>query len=153
MDPSALLARLERIVEASKVGILTTVDSSGYPRSRWMTPTVVRGRPGFLYAVTSPDSVKAADMRERPKVQWFFQSKVLDEIFNVWGTATLVDNPQAKAEVLEAIGPNLQIFWRVNPDAKNLVVVETSVQELSCFYPMKGEREGASFGGGRGGLQ
>ena len=39
MDSKELLAGLERIVEASKVGVFTTVGADGFPRSRWMTPT------------------------------------------------------------------------------------------------------------------
>ncbi len=143
MDFNELLGRLDRLVEASKVGILTTVDADGYPRSRWMTPVVLRGRKGFLYVATAPDSGKAAHIRAKPGVEWFFQSRVLDEVLSVIGTATLVDDPQAKAEVLEAIGPNLQIFWRVNPDAKNIIVVETEIKELSCFFPMRNERHRA----------
>ena len=146
MEFPELFARLERLVEASKVGILTTMDAERYPQSRWMTPVVVRGRPGYVYAVTAPDSSKAAQIREHPKVEWFFQSKILDEVLSASGDAVLVNDPQAKAEVLEAIGPNLQIFWRVNPNAKNLVIVETEIQKLSCFYPMRNERHSAVRG-------
>lgn len=146
MDYAELYARFERLVEASRVGILTTVDEAGFPRSRWMTPAFLRGRPGCLYAVTAPDSFKAAALRAHPKVEWFVQSKALDEVFSVLGEAHLIDDPQAKAEVQEAIGPNLQIFWRVNPNARNLTVVETVIGELSCFYPMRNERHRAARG-------
>ncbi|HCM25280.1 MAG TPA: pyridoxamine 5'-phosphate oxidase [Treponema sp.] len=141
MDQRDSLGRLERLVEASKVGILTTVDADGFPRSRWMTPAILRGRSGTIYAVTAPDSAKCAHIRKSARVEWFLQSRILDEVISVIGTASLIDNPQAKAEVLESIGPNLQIFWRTNPDARNLVVVETVLEEISVFYPMENRRE------------
>ncbi len=140
MDTVELLNTLERLLSASKVGVFTTVDAEGFPRSRWMTPALMKGRPGFLYAITAPDSAKAKHIAGHPQVEWTFQSKVLNEVLSVFGTASLVMEPQAKAEVLEAIGPNLQIFWRVNPNSKNWVVVETAIKELTCFYPMRNER-------------
>jgi len=146
MDYAELYARLGRLLESSRVGVLTTVSADGYPYSRWMTPVELPGRSGFLYAVTAPDSLKAAHIRDRPKIEWFFQSKTLDEVTSVRGEAFIVDEPQAKAEVLEAIGPRLQIFWRVNPNAGNLVVLETPVDELSCFFPMRNERHRAVRG-------
>lgn len=105
-----------------------------------MTPTLLAGSKGRVYAVSSPDSGKVAQIRANPKVQWFFQSKVLDEVASASGLASLVDDPAFKARVLEAIGPNLQIFWRTNPDARKLVVVETVVKEVSVFSALTGER-------------
>lgn len=140
MDAVEMIGKVEQLLLASKVGILTTVDADGYPRSRWMTPAMLKGRPNFIYAVTAPSSAKAAHIRTHPKVEWTFQSKVLNEVLSVIGTASLVADPQAKAEVLEAIGPNLQIFWRVNEDSKNIVVLETEIQQVSCFYPMRNEK-------------
>jgi general stress protein 26 len=146
MDYSELFGRLERLLDSARVGVLSTVDERGFPRSRWMTPVVLRGRPGYLYSLTAPDSPKAEHIRAHPLVEWFFQSKLLDEIFTLSGDARLIDDPQAKAEVQEAIGPNLQIFWRVNPDARNFAVIETEIREISCFFPMRNERHRAVRG-------
>ncbi len=146
MEYSELYSRLERLLDAAGVGVLVTVGTDGYPRSRWMTPSFAKGRPGFLYAVTAADSTKTRHVRERPTVEWTFQSNSLDEILSVRGRVRLIDDPQAKAEAIEAIGPRLQIFWRTNPNAKNLVVVETEIEEISSFFPMKNERHSASRG-------
>jgi hypothetical protein len=70
----------------------------------------------------------------------------LDEVISVSGEALLIDDPQAKAEVQEAIGPNLRIFWTVNPKAGNLSVVETEIRELSCFLPLRNESHRATRG-------
>lgn len=146
MNADELIRRMERLVSASKVAMLTTIDDKGFPRSRWMTPTLLKGRPGFIYAVTSPKSEKATQIGKNAKVEWTFQSTVLDEILSAVGATTLVDDPQFKAEVLEAIGPNLSIFWRVNPDSRNLIVVETAISEITCFFPMRNERHRSDVG-------
>ena len=145
MNAEELLARLERLLGTAKVGMFTTVDAMGFPHNRWMTPALVRGRGGYIYAVTAPDSNKAEHIRSHSQVAWTVQSTVLDEVFTTYGTASLIQDPHTTAEVLEAIGPNLAIFWRVNPNSRNLVVVETAIKEISCFFPMRNERHSAGL--------
>ena len=140
MDAPDLVGNLERLIRVTKVGLFTSVDPEGYPHSRWMTPTVLKGRPGYLYAITAPDSPKAKQVKDHGKVEWTFQSTVLNEIYTLHGLVRLITDPQIKAEVIETIGPNLRIFWRVNRDSKNSVVLETEIEQISVFYPMKNER-------------
>lgn len=140
MDAPDLVGNLERLVRVTKVGLFTSVDHEGYPHSRWMTPTVLKDRSGYLYAITAPDSPKAKQVEDHGRVEWTFQSTVLNEIFTLNGQVRLIMDAQIKAEVIEAIGPNLQIFWRVNQDSKNFVVLETEIEQISVFYPMKNER-------------
>jgi pyridoxamine 5'-phosphate oxidase len=146
MDAEELFARLERLLGTAKVGLLTTVDGAGFPRSRWMTPTLLRGRNGYIYAVTAPDSQKADHIRTRPEVEWTIQSTVLDEVITATGKAVILQDPHTTAEVLESIGPNLAVFWRVNPNSRNLVVVETELKGISCFFPIRNERNSAELG-------
>ncbi len=143
MDAEELLARLERLLGTVKVGILTTVDEGGFPRSRWMTPAVLKGLGGNIYSVTAPDSHKAAHIRERAQVEWTLQGTALDEVITVIGEASLLQEPRMTAEVLEEIGPNLAVFWRANPDSRNLVVIETAIREITCFLPIRNERHTA----------
>ena len=71
------------------------------------------------------------------KVQWSFQSPTLREIVQLRGRAAVLSNPGLKAEVLEALGPNLAIFWRINPDPAKLVVIETVIEKAKLFRPME----------------
>jgi general stress protein 26 len=135
-----MFRRLDRILENSRVGILTTVDERGYPHSRWMTPTLVPGREGYIYAVTSPSFQKTLEIVKHPQVGWIFQSKSLDEIVTSGGRITIIDNPSLKSEVQEALGTNLTVFWRVNPNEKDLVVLETTVEEMTYFNPIRNEK-------------
>jgi general stress protein 26 len=140
MDLKEMFSKLDRLLGDSRTGILTTVDKRGYPRSRWMTPALVPGREGNIYGVTSPTFEKALEIIHHPEVSWLFQSKALDEILTASGKITLINNPALKSEVLEALGRNLAVFWRVNPNEKDLVVLETQVEEMTYFKPMKNVR-------------
>jgi len=144
MDTRSMLAVLDRILDDSKVAVLATVDNEGRPRMRWMTPATKRGREGALYAVTAPEFAKVVEVTRHPQVEWMFQSKTLDEIVTVRGSMQVLDHPRTKAEVLEAIGGNLGIFWRINHDASDLVVLETTIEEIVYFKPLTGERTATS---------
>ncbi|MFW6214657.1 MAG: pyridoxamine 5'-phosphate oxidase family protein [Alkalispirochaetaceae bacterium] len=137
---------LEQVLESSHTGVLTTIDSAGRPRSRWMSPTVVRGRTGFLYTLTSPEFEKVEELNHNSSVTWLLQTKSLDKVLEVVGKAQVIDNPALKSEVLEAIGGHLTTFWRVNPDATQLVVVETVIEEMTIFEPMKATKERIQIG-------
>jgi general stress protein 26 len=150
MDSRSMLDALERVLEASKIAVLATVDPDGAPHMRWMTPAVVRGREGFLYAVTSPEFEKTGQIDGNPRVQWMLQSKSLDEIVTTRGTMGIIDNPSVKAEVLEAIGGHLSTFWKMNPDESKMVVLETILEDIKYVKPVTGERHEIKLGGGNG---
>ena len=150
MDSREMLEALERLLDNSRTAVLTTVDEDGRPRSRWMTPSLVRGRDGFLYAVTSPEFGKANQISGNPKVEWMVQSRSLDEIMNLQGYINVIDNPSVKAEVLEAIGRNLGTFWKLNPDETKMVVLETVIEKVTHFKPVSGQKNTITFGEAHG---
>jgi len=146
MDNRSMLDALERVLSNSKVAVLATAGEDGRPSVRWMTPALVRGREGYIYAVTSPSFAKAREVGANANVQWMLQTKSLNEILNVSGEMQIVDNPAAKAEVLEALGGNLGTFWKVNPDETNLVVLETRITAATLFSPLTGDRQTYTVG-------
>lgn len=150
MDSRAILGILEQVLETSKIAILATVDSDGCPHMRWMTPGLVRGREGYLYAVTSPEFAKARDVAGQPRVQWMIQSKGLDRVVTACGTMTLLDNPSVKAEVLESIGGHLGTFWKMNTDPQKIVVLETRLERVSYLNAISGERRSVELGASNG---
>lgn len=145
MTKSAFMQELEDLLEEAKTAILATVDKESRPSMRWMTPTIVRGRTGAIYAVTSKTFAKSEHLSGNPQVQWMLQSRVLDKVINVEGKVNVIENSAMKAEVLEAIGPRLPVFWRMNLDPENLVVLETILNKGKLFHPMKGKSETVSF--------
>ena len=150
VDTRAMFSAMEQVLEKSRIAVLATVDADGRPHLRWMTPAVVRGREGFLYSVTSPDFHKAIEAAANPSVEWLIQTKSLDEVMTVRGRMSIVDNAASKAEVLEAIGGNLGVFWKLNPDESKLVVLETAIDEIVRLRPTTGERTAVKIGGSDG---
>ena len=140
MTKTDILGAVDAIIEEAQVGVLATVGPDGRPAMRWMTPTTVRGRPGYLYALTSPLFRKMRHLENQDAVEWMFQTPELNRIVSVRGRISVIDNPQLKSEVLESIGRRLEVFWRVN-DKMEFIVLETAIEEVSVFQPMKQTRD------------
>jgi general stress protein 26 len=140
MDKRQLMNRVEEILEDAKAAVLTTVDEEGRPQVRWMTPTVLKGREGFLYTVTTPKTRKLVNLEGQPVVEWMIQTRALTEVVNLRGIMREVDNPALKAEVLEEVGARLTVFWKINPEKTDFVITETMIGEASYFKPMKAEK-------------
>ena len=140
MEGHEILRRTEELLGIVKVGILATVDKDGAPHMRWITPAFVHGRKGYLYAVTSTAFEKSVHIESNPHVEWMFQTRSLDTVANLKGNMGKIDNPSLKAEVFEALGRNMQIFWRVNPKEGDVLVLETELSEIMLFSPMTGEK-------------
>ncbi|WP_028972462.1 pyridoxamine 5'-phosphate oxidase family protein [Spirochaeta cellobiosiphila] len=145
MNVSEILDKLDFVIDDSNVGVLTTVDADGNPKARWMTPSLLRNREGFLYAVTSPKFKKATQIEANPKVHWLIQTKALDKVVSIKGTVNLIDNPSYKAEVLTEIGSRLGMFWKLNQNADEMVVLETVIEEAEYFEPLGGVRAKVDF--------
>lgn len=138
MKQQDFLEKLSAILDESRTGVLTTVDVEGRPHARWMTPALLKGRGGALYCVTSPRSDKAADLGVNPEAEWLIQTPTLNEIVIARGPVNTIDNPALRTELLDVIGRRLTVFWRVNPQAVDLVVLETVIREGEYFRPMAG---------------
>ncbi len=127
---------LRSLIDTVRVGLLSTVGQDGQPHARWMTAATLPGDHGYIYCVTGNGSLKVADIEKNSAVVWSFQSPGLDEVVTVEGRVMPLDNPELKAQVLEALGQDLQVFWRVQPDPKKLVVLETAIDRVRLFRPM-----------------
>ncbi len=145
MTTNEIMMKIRNVLDDAKTGVLSTVDNNGYPRMRWMTPVVLDEWPNTLYAVTSPGSAKTVALRQDPRVSWLLQRRALDEIIEIKGRVNLVDNPSLKAAIMEAVGRRLTVFWKINPGT-DAVVLETVIDSVSWFSPMKNQRETVQFG-------
>jgi len=145
MDRREVMGRVTAIIDAHGTGLLATVDEDGSPRVRWLTPAVLRERPGAVYAITAPHFAKVAQVRAHPRVEWMFQTPTLDEVISLRGLINVVENPSLRAEVLESLGQRLQTFWKLAHDARDLVVLETVVEEATRFLPMAGRKDVVRF--------
>jgi general stress protein 26 len=132
MTQSEFLNQLERIIEESKTGILITVDSQNRPSGRWITPAVLKSRPGAVYTFSTPDAPKVGDIRANGSVEWMIQNAALTEITNTRGIARILDNPALKNELMEVLAARLQTFWKVNIDQIEFIIIETKIQQ-GCY--------------------
>jgi general stress protein 26 len=132
---------LEMILNEAHAAILATSDGQGRPRMRWMTPALIPGRSGAVFAVTSRGFTKVNQLSAHSEVEWLFQTPVLDTIVTLRGKINLVDNPSLLAEVLEALGPYMRSFWKLQGGERELLVLETIIEEAIYYKPMKGLKE------------
>ncbi len=144
MTVQEMMKKIGEILENSKTGLLATIDETGQPNLRWMTPSIVREWPEALFAVTSPNSAKIKQLKDNNKVSWSIQSKTLDQIVHIKGTINIVDNPSLKAQITEAIGMKLSMFWYINTST-DFIILETDIAEARWFSPMKGLSETVVF--------
>lgn len=145
MDPREVMDRVAAILDAHGTGLLATTDAEGAPHVRWLTPAVLRDRPGAIYALTAPRFAKVAEVRARPRVEWMFQVPTLAEIVTVRGRMSVVDNPSLRQEVLEAVGPRLRTFFQLARDGRDLVVLETAIEEAVHYLPLDGRKTVVRF--------
>lgn len=145
MTKHEMMNKIDAILTEAKSAVLATVDAKGRPHARWMTPVVLREWQGILLAVTSPDFHKILQLESNNKVEWLIQTRALDKIVNVRGGINVIDNPSMKAQVMEAVGKHLNIFWRVNTESTDFVILETVIEEAAYYEPMKGNREIVRF--------
>ena len=129
---------LRALIDTARIGMLSTVGNDGFPHLRWMTVATLQGQKDFIYCVSGIGSTKVADIEGSDKVAWSFQSVTLDRIVKVAGRARVITIPELKAQVLEALGRNLDLFWRIDPDPGRLVVIETAIERLSLYRPAEG---------------
>jgi general stress protein 26 len=145
MTKSELTDKLESILRDAKTGILATVDADGNPRMRWMTPHLMDGHANMLYSITSPLFTKIDDLNKSPYVQWMIQTRDLREVITLRGRISIIDNPSFKAQMIEKIGSKLTVFWKLNKETTDWVVLETVINEAVYFSPMKGIKETVEF--------
>lgn len=134
MEP---IAALSSLLENSKVGMLATSGPEGQPHLRWVTAAMLKGEHRYLYCVTMSGTRKARDIGDNDRVAWSFQTPSLDTIVGVSGRARILDLPELKAQVLEALGRDLTTFWRINTNPKNLVVIESTIDDIRLYRPME----------------
>lgn len=145
MTPQELINRVEFILDDAKAGILSTIDSDGNPHMRWLTPIVLKQRPGCIYAVTTPGSTKTIQIESKPNVEWMLQTRGITEVINLKGVITAVDNPALKSEVFDSLGSRLTVFWKANPDKDEFIVLETAIEQATYFKPMKALKQIINF--------
>ena len=127
MTQKELMDSVESILRSVRAAVLTTVDQNGWPRARWMVPTLLPGHDGALYAVTSPRFGKVHDLQRHPEAEWMVQTLSLNQVINLKGRINILDTPTLKARIMEAIGNRLHAYWKLSSDETDFLLLETIV--------------------------
>jgi len=146
MDSKELMRKARIILEDSKTAVFATSDKSGVPHMRWMTPAILKDSPETIYAVTSPRFGKIIQLESQPEAEWMIQAKDLREIINLKCKTNIIDNPSLKSQIIEAIGKQLENFWKINMGKNEFVALETIVYEGVYYVPLSGRKEIVIFG-------
>ncbi len=145
MNCCELVNRTEEILEDARAGVMACVDDEGRPTLRWMTPAFLDGYEGVLFSVAAPESTKICHIKDKCHVEWMIQNPSLTEVVNLRGYVNILDNPSIKCQVMEKLARRLTVFWKVNLEETDFVVLETVIEEGEYFRPMKGIRETIKF--------
>jgi general stress protein 26 len=137
MKQGELMYMVEEILKEANAGILSTIDEKGKARMRWMTPVLLPGRKDAVYSVTAKNSEKVNHITRNPEVEWMIQTRSLDKIITLRGKVSVLEHPSLKNEILEAVGNRLTMFWKINEDLDDFVVLETQIDSGGLFLPMK----------------
>lgn len=145
MNKDDLLHKFQQALEDSPMALLATVTADGFPAMRYMTPATIRGRSGYLYAITAAAFPKVNDLTKNPQVSWLLTSPKTREIFSFRGRIALVEDPRFKSELLEELGRGLETFWKLNDDPSDLIVLETQLLSGEYFNPKTAEKYQSNF--------
>lgn len=133
MEYTETLRVVERALDKSPVATFLTVDGDGRPRGRWMVPALIRGETGVLHALSSQSFAKIDQLRHDARATWLIDTRAELGLVEILGLATVDTTPGLLANVLEALGPRMSSFWRAKPSDDELVVIETTIEEVSWF--------------------
>ncbi len=147
MHKHEVMGLVDTIIEENRVAVLATVDNSGVPHIRWMTPGCIHERPGTIFMVSASSLSKVEQIQNNPNAEIMVQSRALDKIINIRGKINLLNNPSICAETLECIGRNLHTFWNLNQPENELVVLELVIEKAVVYLPQKGSRIAVDFSG------
>lgn len=138
MEYHEILSAVRALIDEVKFGILATVDADGAVWQRWMSPVIIPRMPDSLFCVSSLKFRKISQIEAHAKVSWIFQTPSLERIATLWGTASIMHEPMLSAEVMEAIGPRLRVFWKYSENPSDMAVIETRIEEFEYFVPLRG---------------
>lgn len=145
MNKQEIMIEVGEILAKTKTAILATADQEGRPHMRWMSPALLPDNNQALYAVTHPGAPKLQEIRSGQSVEWMFQPRTLDTVVTLSGRINIIENPSLNAQLMETLARRLNVFWKVNHDETDFVVLETIIEEATWFKPMQGKYEKVKF--------
>jgi general stress protein 26 len=137
-DREQVISMAKQLLKGNNPGILSTVDQSGFPQSRWMATMSFDDFPD-LYTLTSATSRKVAQIQEHPIVHWMFSNQDLSFIVNLTGTAEIyLREADAMKRIWGQIADKSRAYFLEDSvKAPGFVVIHTKVEVIECTIPRK----------------
>ena len=141
LDPNNRDQRISmarQLLKGGNPGILSTIDRSGFPQSRWMATMSFDDFPD-LYTLTSATSRKVAHIQEHPTVHWMFSNQDLSFIVNLTGKAEIYLHEAAEMERIWRQVADKSRAYFLGDSAKDsgFVMIHTKVETIECTIPRK----------------
>jgi general stress protein 26 len=137
-DREEIVSTARRLLRGGNAGILSTIDESGSPQSRWMATMSFDDFPD-LYTLTSATSRKVAQIKNNPLVHWIFSNEDLSFIVNLTGTAEIyLHEAEAMKRIWRQIVDKSRAFFLGDSvKGPGFVVIHTKVAKVECTIPKK----------------
>jgi len=125
----SLLTYARMIIDSSDSRVLITVDETGKPRARTMSPFTPEEN-WVIWLGTFPTSRKVEQIKSNPNVVVFYYDSKSFSYVNISGTARLVNDPDLKAKYWK------EGWKRYYPDRdKDYILVEVNPERLEvCSF-------------------
>ena len=141
LDPKSreeIVSTARSLLTGGNAGILSTIDESGSPQSRWMATMSFDDFPD-LYTLTSATSRKVAQIKNNPLVHWMFSNEDLSFIVNLAGTAEVyLHEAEAMKRIWRQIVDKSRAFFLGDSvKGPGFVVIHTKVVRVECTIPKK----------------
>jgi general stress protein 26 len=133
-----IISMAGQLLKGDNPGILSTVDQSGFPQSRWMATMSFHDFPD-LYTLTSARSRKVAQIQEHPIVHWMFSNHDLSFIVNLTGRAEIyLHEAEAMKRIWRQIADKSRAYFLGDSvKGPGFVVIHTKIEMIECTIPRK----------------
>jgi general stress protein 26 len=133
-----IIGMARQLLKGNNPGILSTIDQSGFPQSRWMATMSFDDFPD-LYTLTSATSRKVAQIQRNPIVHWMFSNQDLTFVVNLTGRAEIyLHEADAMKRIWRQITDKSRAFFLGDSvKGPGFVVIHTKVELIECTIPRK----------------
>jgi general stress protein 26 len=139
-DRTQVIDLVRRLLKSNNPGVLSTVDQSGFPQSRWMATMSFDDFPN-LYTLTAANSRKVAQIKDHPIVQWMFSDRDWNFVVNLTGRAELyLRDADAMQRIWRQIVDRSRAYFMNTGDGSGFAVIHTKVEMVECYIPKRSLR-------------
>lgn len=144
LDPKSraqVINMARQLLKSNNPGVLSTIDQSGFPQSRWMATMSFDDFPN-LYTLTAANSRKVGQIREHPVVQWMFTDRDLSIVVNLTGRAEIFlrDAETMKRVWKQIVDKSRAFFMNSAVEGPGFVVIHTKVEMVEFCIPKRALR-------------